>query len=900
MARSILTRVVAGAASALFLAACTTAPNSIPTEIRLSATSVSLDAIGATESITASVVDQQGKTMNTTAVWSSNSAIVTVQSTGNTATLTAAGTGSAVITVTAGLLQGTVNVQVVQVPVAPVKISGDLQTGPVGSVLGVPLQVRVVDRLGAPIPNQTVIFAVTQGGGITSSPSVSQSDGVAASTWTLGTAVGVAQQASASLGNGLSTTFTATAQAGPPAQLVVNVGQGQTATVGTAVSIPPAVQVRDGFGNLLPGVTVNFTVVSGGGTVSGGSVVTDAGGVARVGSWSLGTAAGPNTLGVSVAGLPTLSFSATALPGPAATVLIQAGQNQSAAAGSPVPVPPSVRVSDQFGNPVAGVPVGFAVTGGGGSVTGATPLTGANGIATVGSWILGGVPGPNTLTATVGTLPPVQFTATGLPVPASVAVNAGNNQSSPVGTPVPVPPSVIVRDAGGNPVAGVIVTFAVTGGGGSATGTSASTGPDGIATVGSWNLGPSPGSNTLTATVPGLPVVTFTATATGGGIPATVIVSGGSAQFATAGSAPAVLPSVLVRDVSGQVVPGVAVTFAITRGSGTLTGANAVTGTNGIATLGGWTLGPGVNCVSATVAGSGVSGNPVSFVATGIPPVGAGYEITVQYLSCATSAQEAAFTNAVARWGASITGDVIDVLVSGIGTGSCGSNAPAINNRTIDDLLIFATIEPIDGPGRVLGQAGPCFIRTPSNLPIVGLMRFDVADIDALQANGRLTDVILHEMGHVIGIGTMWTTFGMLQTPSPVGGPAQDTHLNGANAIQGFNNIGGSTYTGGNKVPVENMFSSGTINAHWREGVLANELMTGFLNTGSANPLSELTVRSLADFGYVVNPAAADGFHLTLALRYEGTPEVLLELVNDVFAGPIYRIDTRGRVIRVR
>jgi hypothetical protein len=272
----------------------------------------------------------------------------------------------------------------------------------------------------------------------------------------------------------------------------------------------------------------------------------------------------------------------------------------------------------------------------------------------------------------------------------------------------------------------------------------------------------------------------------------------------------------------------------------------------------------------------------------------------VQYLTCVTAPQEAAFSNAVARWGAAITGDVVDLLISSIPAGSCGSNSPAITNRTIDDLLIFATIEPIDGPGAVLGSAGPCFIRNPSNLPVIGRMRFDVADIDALQANGRLTDVILHEMGHVIGVGTMWGTFGFLQMPSPVGGPAQDTHMNGASAIQGFNSIGGNTYTLGNKVPVENMFSSGTINAHWRESVLATELMTGFINVGSINALSELTVRSLADFGYVVNPAAADPFHLTLNLRQEGPPEVVIELLNDVIAGPIYRIDSRGRVIRVR
>ena len=133
-------------------------------------------------------------------------------------------------------------------------------------------------------------------------------------------------------------------------------------------------------------------------------------------------------------------------------------------------------------------------------------------------------------------------------------------------------------------------------------------------------------------------------------------------------------------------------------------------------------------------------------------------------------------------------------------------------------------------------------MRVPGNLPVIGRMRFDVADLDNIQQTGQLSNVIIHEMGHVLGIGTLWNTFGFLQNPSPVGGPPLDTFHSGPNAIQGFNAIGGNTYTQGNKVPVENQFAAGTINSHWREGVLANELMTGFINNG-ANPLSELTVR---------------------------------------------------------
>jgi adhesin/invasin len=95
---------------------------------------------------------------------------------------------------------------------------------------------------------------------------------------------------------------------------------------------------------------------------------------------------------------------------------MNAGDGQVAPAGSTVATPPSVIVTDQFGNPVSGVTVIFAVASGGGSVTGATAVTNASGIATVGSWRLGPIPGLNTLTATSGTLTgsPITFTAVGL------------------------------------------------------------------------------------------------------------------------------------------------------------------------------------------------------------------------------------------------------------------------------------------------------------------------------------------------------------------------------------------------------------------------------------------------------------------------------------------------------
>jgi len=103
--------------------------------------------------------------------------------------------------------------------------------------------------------------------------------------------------------------------AGPATQIAVAAGQAQTATVGTAVGVLPAVVVRDAMGNGVPGVAVNFAVGSGGGTVAGAAVTTNASGVATVDRWTLGAMLGVNTLTATATGLTgsPLTFTATAV-----------------------------------------------------------------------------------------------------------------------------------------------------------------------------------------------------------------------------------------------------------------------------------------------------------------------------------------------------------------------------------------------------------------------------------------------------------------------------------------------------------------------------------------------------------------------------------------------------------
>jgi len=301
-----------------------------------------------------------------------------------------------------------------------------------------------------------------------------------------------------------------------------------------------------------------------------------------------------------------------------------------------------------------------------------------------------------------------------------------------------------------------------------------------------------------------------------------------------------------------------------------------------------------LNAVTATVA----SLSPLEFDDAGCDNGAAtGFAITLCYRTTMTASQRQAFVNAAARWGAIITADIPDVTAPDGFVNACGGSVQTFRG-TIDDLLIFATVEPIDGPSNIVGSAGPCFARTSGSLPLLGAMRFDVADLQALETRGLLNSVILHEMGHVLGIGTLWDRKGLLQLPSSASAQL-DTYFSGPNGIAGFDAIGGSSYTGGNKVPVENTGGSGTINGHWRESVLQNELMTGTINNGGAgNPLSQLTVRSLQDLGYTVNTLIADPFFLTLASRLAGTATDSIALGNDILTFPLWTVDTRGRINR--
>lgn len=224
------------------------------------------------------------------------------------------------------------------------------------------------------------------------------------------------------------------------------------------------------------------------------------------------------------------------------------------------------------------------------------------------------------------------------------------------------------------------------------------------------------------------------------------------------------------------------------------------------------------------------------------------YAVTFVFGPNVTATQKQLFTNAGARWSRIITGDVASVTLSKP-TNACGANEPAFNG-TIDDIVIYAEVGPIDGPSNILAQAGPCYVRN-NYLPTYGVMKFDSADVNGFDLNA----IILHEMGHVFGVGVLWPYLNLVNY-APGSCPTTPQYF-GASALQDWRAFGKT-----NNIPVEDNGGPGTACGHWDEETFNHELMTGYIEPSGSMPLSRMTAGSLQDVGYIVDKGAADAYNL--------------------------------------
>lgn len=193
----------------------------------------------------------------------------------------------------------------------------------------------------------------------------------------------------------------------------------------------------------------------------------------------------------------------------------------------------------------------------------------------------------------------------------------------------------------------------------------------------------------------------------------------------------------------------------------------------------------------------------------------------------------------------------IDTAAEGLTERSDGCTWPEI----IDDLYICAMYARIDGPSKVLGYAGPEYVREDNLLPISGIMVFDNSDLTMLRQDNGFLEAILHEMGHVIGLGSLWE-YASLATESP------NCRYLGAHANSEYQAL--SRCDVNTTLSLERKGGPGTACVHWDEDCLGDELMTGYLSTSNgdsmSSPLSRLSIAAVQDLGYDVDYSRASPF----------------------------------------
>lgn len=498
-------------------------------------------------------------------------------------------------------------VAVKNTPASIASVSGNNQEDTILTQVQSPFIVVVNDSRGNPVDSAAVTFAIaTIPSGATGQQlsvvnTVTDSLGRASTILTLGSRTGLyVVHATVNGVAGAPIQFSANAVAGAPSQILLSLGNNQTAPVGTQLPEPFTVAVVDAGNNPVQNDTVNFAIASTpdgavGQRLSATTTLTSASGQASS-FLTLGNKTGEYTVAVRSTKLPgVLIFRATSVPSAASAITVVNGNNQSAQINTIVQNNLVVVVRDTANNVVPSAAVTFAVTGKpsgavGDSLGASSVITDTNGVAAT-SFRIGNKVGVYEITASVNTggaleafalnnkkersnrttrmnTVEVKFFITATHgAAASLAVASGNNQTAQVGTALQNAFAVHVVDAGANNVPNANVTFSIVSAPSNATGQSLSatvvqTDSLGIART-TLTLGNKTGEYKVSAAINGIPSVEFSAFARPGA-PTTLAALGGTAQtkqILTPLNAPFV---VRVFDASGNAVPQAQVSFAIT------------------------------------------------------------------------------------------------------------------------------------------------------------------------------------------------------------------------------------------------------------------------------------------------------------------------------------------------
>ena len=587
---------------------------------------------GTSFNFSAVAVDQNGVTIpGTPIVWNTLDPSIAAVPSAASGTVVA-GTTRGTARIVAQLLTGPtdqVTLTVLPLPTAIAASAGSGQTAVVGTTLPNPLVALVTAADGLGVSGVTVTFAVASGGGsVTSATAVTNSAGLAQTTWKLGSAVG-AQTVTASAGSltGSPVTFSATARSGTATKLAVTTQPATVAAGATIATVSVVAQTATGdtASSFTGPVTLAITGGAAGATLGGTATVNAVAGVANFSGLQITKSGTGYSLAASSAGLTaaaTNNFDIT--PGPA-TKLAFTTQPASNTVGVSIGSP-TVTAQDQYGNTATAfsgvVTLTLATNPGSSTISGTASATAVAGVATFGTLTLNHPGTAYTLAASATGVAAATSTAFNVFTggAATLVVASGTGQSGNINSVLASPILVQVQDLGGNGVAGTTVTFGGITGGGSLSVVSGVSDASGYVST-TWTLGATVGSQTITATSAGLSGSPVTISATGTVTLPHFIVTTQPGASQTAGVTIAPNFVVAARDAGNNPIPGftgnVTIAIGTNPASGTLSGTLTVAAVSGVATFSTYSIdkaGAGYTLVASAAGYTSVTSSAFTIV----------------------------------------------------------------------------------------------------------------------------------------------------------------------------------------------------------------------------------------------------------------------------------------------
>ncbi|MFC4456563.1 excalibur calcium-binding domain-containing protein [Deinococcus sonorensis] len=234
------------------------------------------------------------------------------------------------------------------------------------------------------------------------------------------------------------------------------------------------------------------------------------------------------------------------------------------------------------------------------------------------------------------------------------------------------------------------------------------------------------------------------------------------------------------------------------------------------------------------------------------------FRIETRYLDqTLTAAQQAIVQRATQRVAALIRSPFVPVAVDSPAN-ACDAGLPKLKEQ-VAHLILFVKVKDLGED--LYADATPCELHDDTYLPIYAELELNSNGLGDLP-DEDLTDTIIHETLHALGVGTLWTPDERISVSGDSDGKSfirkagGQVVYTGPRAVAAYQKLGGH----GTAIPLD------PDAGHWAGKTVCSEILSGDAGdfTGLVNPISPITLAALEDLGYTVNLAAADRYMLPI------------------------------------